>query len=149
VKARNGLLIPLLAVFVGVGMIVSAGVIVSNVLQYQNQVSGVSLTSTWTDGSKTIGTQYSFTVTYSSPAGTPNAVIVLEFNVAGILPADVTVAYDVGGGVYLPVTFVQAGPDAIRASTGTVAGGTGGGFFYHLTYNDLATYTMKVWAETP
>ena len=146
-KTRNGLVIPLLAIVVGLGMIVSAGVIVSNVLQYQNGVSGVSLASTWADGSKVIGTQYSFSVSYVSPAGTPNAVIVFEFNATGILPADVTLEHNTGVGGYVLVTFVQTSSNTIRGTSLTIAGGTGGGYDYHLTYNDFGTFSMKVWAE--
>jgi hypothetical protein len=146
-KARNGLVIPLLAIVVGVGMIVSAGVIVSNVLQYQNQVSGVSLSSTWADGSKTIGAQNSFTVSYTSPQGTPNAIIMFEFSATGIIPADIALEYYTGS-QWVSTTFVQVNATTIRGATLTIVGGAGGGYDYHLTYNDFGAFTMKVWAET-
>lgn len=146
-KARNGIVLPALAIVIGLGMIVSAGVIVSNMLTYQNQVSGVSLSSTWADGSKTIGTQYSFTVSYSSPAGTPSAVVMFEFSAAGIALVDVTLEHFTGT-LWQGVTFTQVNATTIRGASLTIGGGTSGGYDYHVTYNDLATFTMKVWAET-
>jgi hypothetical protein len=147
-KARNGIVMPLLAMVIGVGMIVSAGVIVSNRLHYENQVSGVSLSSTWANGTKTIGVQYGFTVSYTSPSGSPNAVIMFELNATGIVPADVSLEYNTGGGGWVAATFSQVDANTIRASTLTIVGGSGGGYDYHLTYNDMATFALEIWAET-
>lgn len=133
-----------LAILVGSAMLVSA-IALSNVLVYTNEVQGITLTSTWTDGAKNMGATYSFTVTYVSPTGTPSAFVMFEFDKAGIVPSDIALQYYTG--TWLSATLVQNGPDAIVGSANTiVAGPTSGGFDFKLTYNDAGTYTMKIWA---
>lgn len=144
-RAKGSIVMPILAILVGFGMIVSA-VVLSNTLTYTNQVSGITLSSTWSDGARVLGAENDFSVTYSSPSGTPSAVIVFEFNMTGIVPSAVSLAYWTGT-VWLNTTFIQTSSNTIQGSTMTIpAGPSSGGFNYALWYNLPGTYTMKVWA---
>jgi len=135
-----------LAILVGSAMIVSA-IALSNVLVYTNEVQGITLTSTWASGPRTIGQEYAFSVNYASPAGTPSAVITFELSRTNIVPANVTLQYWTGT-AWLNTTFVQSGTDAIVGSTMMIAAGpTSGGYSHKLTYNAIGTYTMKIWAN--
>jgi hypothetical protein len=137
--------LPVLAMIVGMGMVVSA-LVMSNTLTYTNQVAGVTLSSTWSDGTRVLGAENDFSVTYSSPAGTPSAVIIFEFNMTGIVPSAVSLAYWTGT-AWVNTTFVQTSPNTIQGSTMTIpAGPSSGGFNYALWYNLPGTYTMKIWA---
>ena len=124
-------------------MLVSA-IVLSNTLVYTNQVEGVILTSTWSDGPKVIGQEYAFSVNYVSPSGTPNTALVVEFDCIGIVPGNITLLYYTGAS-WTPTSFTQ-GTNAITGTTMTIAGGTSGGYDFKLTYNGLGIYTMKVWA---
>ena len=144
-KLRNSIGMPILAILVGFGMVVSA-LVLSNTLTYTNQVSGITLSSTWSDGTKVLGAENDFTVSYTSPAGTPSAVIIFEFNMTGIVPSVVSLAYWTGT-VWVNTTFTQTSSNTIQGSTMTIpAGASSGGFNYALWYNAPGTYTMKVWA---
>jgi len=144
-KNRSPILMGALAILVGSAMLVSA-VALSNVLVYTNEVQGITISSSWASGPKTVGQEYAFSVDYVSPAGTSSAVVTFEFGRAGIVPANVTLQYWTGT-TWLNTTFVQSGPDAIVGSTMMIAAGpTSGGYSHKLTYNAVGTYTMKVWA---
>jgi hypothetical protein len=144
-KNRSPILMGALAILAGSAMLVSA-VALSNILVYTNEVQGIAITSTWASGPKNIGQEYAFNVNYVSPAGTPSAVLMFEFDRIGIVSANVTLAYWTGT-AWVNTTFSSNGPDAIVGSTMTiVAGPTSGGFKYELTYNAIGTYTMKIWA---
>jgi hypothetical protein len=125
-------------------MIVTA-IALSNVLTYTNQVQGVSLTSTWSDGAKSLGAANDFSVAYTAPAGTPSGFISFNFTKTGIVPADITLQYWTGT-VWQPASFVTNGTDTISCSTlATVAGPSNGGVDCRLWYNTPGTYTMNIW----
>jgi len=143
-KANKPIWMGALAILVGSAMLVSA-VALSNVLVYTNEVQGITLTSSWASGPKTVGQEYAFSVNYVSPAGTPSAVVTFEFDRAGIVPANVTLQYWTGT-AWLSTTFVQNGAGAIVGSTMTIAAGpTSGGYDHKLVYNAIGSYTMKIW----
>ena len=144
-KIGKQLALPLLAVVVGLSMIVSAYAL-SNRLVYQNEVQGISLSSTWTNGTKQLGTEYAFVVTYTSPMGTPNAPINFQIEGAGVTPASVLLRYNTGTG-WVNATFVQDAPGVISATTMTIVGGTSGGFDHTLAYLAPGSYTLTIWAE--
>jgi len=144
-KAIKPIWMGLMAILLGGTMLASA-IVLSNVLVYTNEIQGIALTSTWANGPKTLGQEYTFMVSYVSPAGTPSAPITFEFGRAGIVPANITLQYWTGT-AWLDTTFVQSGPDTIVGSTMMIAAGpTSGGYNHNLTYNAIGTYTMKVWA---
>jgi hypothetical protein len=70
-----------------------------------------------------------------------------EFSATGIVPADVTLEHFTGT-LWQGVTFSQVNTTTIRGTSLAINGGTSGGYDYHVTYNDIAAFTMKVWAET-
>ena len=145
-RTSSGIVLPLLAIVVGIGMIVAAGSIMSNKLRYENEVSGITISANWDENAKVVGAQYDFTVTYASPAGTPNCPIVFTFEATGIVPADISLEYW-SGTEWVSTTFAPDGVDIIRGVTMAIAGGTTGGYDYHLTYNNIGTYVLNVWAE--
>lgn len=143
-KKIGPMVMGILAVLVGGAMIVTA-IALSNVLTYSNSVQGITITSTWASGPKSLGQENPFTVTYISPSGMPNTVVTFEFDCIGIVPANVTLLYN-DGVSYVSTVFSQTGPDAIVGTTMAIVGGSSGGYDFKLTYNGLGTYTMKVWA---
>jgi hypothetical protein len=136
-----------LAMVVGTAMIVTAAVL-SNVLTYSNQVNGISVTSTWSSGAKSLGAENDFSVAYTAPAGSPSGLIMLNFTKTGILPTDVTLQYWTGT-VWNTVTLTPSEPNTITGSTlATVVGPSNGGVDCRLWYNTPGTYTMNIWIAT-
>ena len=144
-RTRTSWILPILAIVVGFGMIVSA-LVLSNTLVYTNEVQGITLSSTWSDGARTLGAENDFTVSYIAPAGSPAGVISFNLSKTGIVPADVTLQYFNGVG-WVTATFAQNGPNTIACSTLATAGGpSSGGVDCKLWYNAPGTYTMHIWA---
>ena len=137
---------PLLTTVVVALSVVAVALVLSNVLNYTNEVQGIALTSTWNSGAKALGTTNSFSVSYTSSTGAPNnAAIMFQLDRTGIIPSDVTLKYTVDSTTYT-TTFVQNGPNSIVGTTAAlVSGSTSGTYPYDLTYNAVGSYTMKVW----
>ena len=164
-KARNGLIIPLLAILVGVGMIVTAAgvVTVSNIVPRHNEVTDVtslmhidiqasSTLPNWANGSASIGTVYNCNIFWSSTAAIHSVSVVVLFQKPSIATTDVSMTFmQLPGSVWTPVTFEPGtASDTIRGTLGSpfaVGAGESATYAIQLAYNVPGNYAAQLYVE--
>ncbi len=165
-KARNALVMPIVAIFIGLAMIVSAGLIVSNVIERQNHV--LPTTVVWLDLRDTVlptaigpdltnyseadtymGTSMDFNLYMKANASVSGLSVIVHFEKSVLNATDVTMAWSDSDGPWMPITWmVSSGimPGTI-GTTGNYGAGNDANYYVQLTYNVPGDYTMKIWAE--
>jgi len=162
-KARNELIIPLLAIVVGVGMIVTAvGIVrVSNIVERNNQVSDVSSlvhieiqppTSglDWVNGSALVGTTYNCKVYWSATAAISSANVVVTFQKSLVInTTDINMSWSMGATT--PIVFQSTAGDTIHGIIGlpsyNMAAGESATYDIQLTYNVPGDYNFQLYVE--
>ncbi len=159
-KARSGLIGPVLAIVLGVGMIVAATtlVLVSNVVTNPNTVVPVQVPVTvsivdipggapnWVPGEVTTNTTYDLQIAWVANGTVTNGVTTIEFDKAGISVTDVTAAW-FDGASWSPITLTDNG-DALTGQVGptfSVAKGDVSTYNVQLAYHNLGDFTFKVY----
>jgi len=162
-KARNGLIIPLLAILVGTCMIVTAiGIVrVSNVAERNNQVSDVSSLvhieiqpptsgTSWVNGSSLMGVTLSCKVFWSASATINSASVVVSFHKDMIInTTDVSLSWSMGA--FTPVVFQNVSPDTVRGVIGLssfiIISGETATYEVQLTYNVPGNFNAQLYVE--
>ena len=162
-KARNGLIIPLLAILVGTCMIVTAigTVRVSNVAERNNQVSDVSSLvhieiqpptsgTSWVNGSTLVGTTLSCKVYWSATAPINQASVVIFFHKDTVInTTDVSLSWSMGA--FTPTVFENTAPDTIRGVIGlssfAIVAGDHPTYDVQLSYNVPGNYDVQLYVE--
>jgi len=164
-KAISGIVMPILAILVGLGMLVGAVSVMrlSNLVENTNDIAelpivvSIQATTTTPDGdlpdyqsgALTIGVAYDMRIVYDTSVALDSAAIVVEFSKVGITPTDLTMDWQDGNHVWEGMTWTDSG-DVLTGTLGFV--GTQPidsivGYYAKLTYNVPGDYGFKVWVE--
>jgi hypothetical protein len=165
-KARNALVMPIVAIFVGLAMIVSAGMIVSNVIEKQNHV--LPTTVIWlemrnttlptpigpdllnySDGDQYMSVPMDFNLYVKANATVSVVSVFVEFDKTTINATDVTMAWADGDGPWHNVVWT-VGTGSMAGNLWSVLGyssGNDANYYVKLTYNVPGDFSMKMWAE--
>ena len=160
---------PLLAIIVGIAMIVSAGLIVSNVAERSNHVIPkpipvtVTLQDTdeiplalggdhvnWTAGDAYLFEVYDGKVYLYANASATDVSIVVEFSKLGINATDVVLQWTDGVNAWTTVAWEDRG-NSLAGTIGAIGVdypvGDSARYYFVLTYMIPGDYTGRFWAE--
>lgn len=163
-NANRGLVLPMLAIIVGLGMMVGAVSVMrlSNVVENVNTVElpivvQVQSTTTTPDGDLPDyqagellpSLKYDMRITYTTSEALDAAAIIVEFSKVGISPTDITMLWKDGNPTWTSMTWADSG-DVLTGTlgfVGTQPAGSVVGYYATLEYEVPGVYTFKVWVE--
>ena len=167
-RTSRGIVVPMLAILVGVSMMVGAvSVCLSNVVENNNSVglpvTGLPITLSiaattatpggdlpdYTSGQLLLGQKYDMLISYTTTQAFEAGAIIVEFSKVDISPADVVMSWADSGGIWNEMTWVDSGSvmTGILGGVGTQPAGGETNYYAHLTYTITGDFTFKVWVE--
>jgi len=165
-KLRNSIVMPLLAIIVGLSMVVSAGLIVSNVVERHNHVLptevvwlemrdtvlpeaiGPDLTN-YSEEDGYMGTPMDFNLYVKANASVSAVSIIVQFEKSTLNASDVSMSWSDSDGPWNVITWVVVS----GVMTGHIGPTSGYGadndanYYLTLSFNVPGDYTMMIWAE--